>query len=415
MQNTKEKRGIHRAWIVLIGCCLMNCGTAGITNCIGLFYKPLAEAFSTAEHVVGISDAALGRTIQQIVVAFVVIFCSRLLIKSYKKTLLISSVFYFASYMIMSFGKSMMHIYIVQGLAGFVVAILQNLCIVFTLNRWFYKKKGLAFSVFSACAGISSMIFNPIAGNIIDKYGWQWGYRFFGICGFILTFAAAILMQESPKTCGTKPYGWDADAEIAVASAKAESTDSRPLHKRPELYFMIYMVCSFQFLMASTTHCSTFARSIGYGLVAAAYISSLGFAGNTSIKLFLGALRDKFGTRKAGLTEFALSVAGYLLLIFNKNTFMLLLGIFLVGSVISTATVINPVLQSDLFKGRDFDKAYPITNVFGSLTGAFANFFYGWVYDSTGSYIPIFVICLVLLVIDTAVLLGLTGKRVKKQ
>lgn len=407
MKSNDSGGKLHRAWIVLIGCCLMNCGTAGITNCIGLFYKPLSEAFSTAEKVVGISDAALGRTLQQIVVAFFVIFCSRLLIKYYKRTLFISSVFYLAHYILLSFSTSMVHIYIIQGLAGLPIAVLQNLCIVFTLNKWFYKKKGLAFSIYSACAGVSSMIFNSVAGNIIASHGWQWGYRFFGICGFVLTFTAAILMQPSPAYCGLRPYGWDDEAEAAVIAKAQESTDSRPLWKRPELYLMIYMVCSFQFLMASTTHCSTFARSIGYGLVAAAYISSVGFAGNTGIKLVLGAFRDKFGTKRAGLLEFALSAAGYLLLIFSRNIVMLLAGIFLVGSVISTATVISPVLQSDLFKGADFDRAYPITNMFASLIGAFSNYFYGWVYDSTGSYLPIFIICLSLLAVDTGVIMVL--------
>ena len=254
------------------------------------------------------------------------------------------------------------------------------------------------------------MIFNSVVGNIIDRFGWQWGYRFFAICGFVLTFAAAMIMQESPQVCGLKPYGWEESAETPQDAVKQgavppQNADSRSLWKRPEFYLMIFLLCSFQFLMASTTHCSTYARSIGYGLVAAAYISSVGFVGNTSIKLVLGGVRDRFGTKKAGIFEFILSAAGYLLLVFNKNLVMLLAGIFLVGSVISTTTIINPVLHADLFKGKDFDKAFPITNMFGQLVGAFANYFYGWVYDSTGSYMPIFMICLVLLVLDSAVLL----------
>ena len=414
MQNSEKK--LHRAWIVLIGCCLMNCGTSGLTNCLGLFYKPLAEAFTTAEKTVGVSDAALGRTIQMVVVAFVVILCGKLLTKHYKPVLYLSSVFYGIYFLLMSFAGRIEHIYIVQGLAGIVVAVLQNLCIIFTINRWFHKKKGTAFSIFSACAGISSMFFNSVTGNIIDRFGWQWGYRFFAVSGFVLTFAAALIMQESPQACGIQPYGWEENEELPQDAAQRsgstlqQNADSRPLHKRPELYLMILLLCTFQFLMASTTHCSTYARSIGYGLVAAAYISSVGFAGNTGIKLVLGGVRDRFGTKKAGLFEFVLAAAGYLLLIFNKNLVMLLAGIFLVGSVISTATIISPVLHSDLFKGKDFDRAYPITNMFGQLVGAFANYFYGWVYDSTGSYIPIFIICLVLLALDTVLLLAMSRK-----
>ncbi len=406
--KSKEEGKLHRAWIVLIGCCLMNCGTSGLTNCLGLFYKPLAEAFTTAERTVGVSDAALGRTIQMIVVAFVVVLCGKLLTKYYKKALYLSSIFYGVYFLLMSFAGNISHIYIVQGLAGIVVAILQNLCIIFTINRWFYRKKGTAFSIFSACAGISSMFFNAVTGNIIDRFGWQWGYRFFAVSGFVLTFAAALIMQESPKACGLEPYGWDGGA---AEKQDQVSVDSRPLHRRPELYLMIFLLCSFQFLMSSTTHCSTYARSIGYGLVAAAYISSVGFAGNTGIKLVLGGVRDRFGTKKAGLFEFALAAAGYLLLIFNRNLVMLLAGIFLVGSVISTATIISPVLHSDLFKGKDFDRAYPITNMFGQIVGAFANYFYGWVYDSTGSYITIFIICLALLTLDTVLLLAISRKK----
>ena len=59
----------------------MNCGTSGLTNCLGLFYKPLAEAFSTAEKTVGVSDAALGRTSQMIVVALVAVLSRKLLTK----------------------------------------------------------------------------------------------------------------------------------------------------------------------------------------------------------------------------------------------------------------------------------------------------------------------------------------------
>ena len=225
----------------------MNCGTSGLTNCLGLFYKPLAEAFTTPEKAVGVSDAALGRTIQMVVVAFVVVLCGKLLVKHYKKALYLSSVFYCVYFLLMSFAGSIVQIYIVQGLAGFVVAILQNLCIIFTINRWFYRKKGTAFSIFSACAGISSMFFNSVTGNIIDRFGWQWGYRFFAVCGFVLTFSAAIIMQESPEACGLKPYGWEADESAARAEgadmtrASEVSTDSRPLRRRPELYLMIFL------------------------------------------------------------------------------------------------------------------------------------------------------------------------------
>lgn len=414
MVGQKPQKGIHRAWFVLIGCCMVQSATSGIINNVGHFYRPIAEAFSTATNVVGVKDVALGRTYQMIVSALFIFFVGRKLIeKYYKPVLLISSILYPVHYLALTYCKSVNVISIIQGLGGMPLSFLQSLCIVMTLNKWFYKKKGLALSISSAFAGLTSIIYSAITGNIIEKYGWQAGFKFFAAITFVLSIVGTmVFMVESPEAVGEKPYGWDDEAEqrIKLIKENAASTPKTSIWRRPQFWLIMFLHCSFSFLMTSTAHTSSYATSIGYGIVASAYISSIGLAGNTSMKLVVGELRDKKGSTKSALTELTLAGIGYLLLLLNPSVAQLFIGVFLVGSVMATTTVISPILESEHFKGADFVFAYPFITMVGNFCGSLANYFYGWVCDTTGSYAAIFKICIVLIILDAAAVLLLEKK-----
>lgn len=403
----KNKEKPHRAWSVLVGCTLTLCSTSAILNNIGQFYKPLAVAFSTPEKTIGISDIALGRTFQILVAAIVVFaFSGKILEKYFKPTVYIASLLYSAHYFLLSRINSLTQLYIVQCIGGVALSVIQFVLVMTTINRWFYKRKGFAIGISTAGAGLSSIVFSSVTGNIIEHMGWRSGYVFFGIVTFVLGMSGALLIKKTPQLCGLKPYGWDEEAELLKASNVSKAAaEERPLFKRPELYLITLVTSSFSFLMTSTAHTATYATSIGYGIVASAYISSVGLAGNASVKLLIGTLRDKLGTTKAAIIEFALAATGYTLLLMNINVVTLYIGVFLVGSVMSTSTVIAPVVESDHFQGDDFVKVLPFISMIGNIIGAFANFFYGWVCDITGSYSIIFKICLVILAADTVIFL----------
>ena len=412
--ETKERP--HRAWYVLLGCTMILCSTSGILNNIGQFYKPLAVAFSTPEKTIGISNVALGRTFQILFAAFFVFFFgNKLLSKHFKPVICTAAIIYSGQYFLLSRIQSLTQLYIIQCIGGAAISILQLLLVMRTINRWFYKRKGFAVGISAAGAGLTSIFLSSTLGTIIANMGWRSGYVFFGIVTFVLALGGTILIQESPEVCGLKPYGWDEKTEADKTSKVLNaSVPEKSIYMRPELYLVALVVSSFGFLMTSTAHTSTYATSIGYGVVASAYISSVGLAGNTSVKLIIGIVRDKLGTTKAGIIEFTISAIGYSLLLMNVNMATLLIGVFLVGSVMSTTTVIAPVLESDHFKGSDFEKALPFFNMLSNLVGAFANFFYGWICDITGSYSIIFVICLFILAMDTAIVLILEKKKNRK-
>ena len=137
----KKERRIHRAWWMLIGCCLLQGGSLGIVhNCRGIFYAPVIEdlgfgmgAFTFYVLFFGVCSC--------IVLPFVgTLFRridSRILLGG-------ASLVFSGTVFVMGFFHSLPAFYIAGAIQGFASAFLMFFPAPYILGNWFHKKRGLA-------------------------------------------------------------------------------------------------------------------------------------------------------------------------------------------------------------------------------------------------------------------------------
>ena len=138
---------IHRAWWMLIGCCLLQGGSLGIVhNCRGIFYAPVIEdlgfgmgAFTFYVLFFGVCSC--------IVLPFVgTLFRridSRILLGG-------ASLVFSGTVFAMGFFRTLPAFYIAGALQGFAGAFLMFYPAPYILGNWFHKKRGLAVGLAAA-------------------------------------------------------------------------------------------------------------------------------------------------------------------------------------------------------------------------------------------------------------------------
>lgn len=382
---------IHYAWVILFGCCLINCGVSGIINAVGLFFSPVS-----ADLGISITQISATRTAQSLISSAFMFFCApKLLRGEYKKTLIISSIIHSTGWLLMSRATSLWQLYLYQALMGASVSILQSLAITTTINSWFVEKRGLAYSISASFSGLSGIVLNKITGRIIMTEGWRNGYFFFAVISFVFTLASTLLiMRRKPEDMNLMPYGADENYREKEKTVREKGRTN--VYANPKLYVLIFLYAAFNFCTTATVHTSNYANSIGFSIIEAASISSIGLAGNVFGKIFVGVLRDRIGSAKAAITWLTLIIVGFVLLVSKPDTARLYTGVFLVGSAMAMPTVIAPVLTGDFFSGEEYLDVLPIVSTAGSLIGACGNFIYGLSFDLTGGYGFIFKVCAML-------------------
>ncbi|HSR12108.1 MAG TPA: MFS transporter, partial [Thermodesulfobacteriota bacterium] len=75
------------------------------------------------------------------------------------------------------------------------------------INRWFIRKRGLAFSIITASGSFGGMIMAPLLSYIILTHGWRWGAMVAGFLILGIAIPAGVAMRNSPESMGLHPDG----------------------------------------------------------------------------------------------------------------------------------------------------------------------------------------------------------------
>ena len=126
----------------------------------------------------------------------------------------------------------------------------------------------------------------------------------------------------------------------------------------------------------------------------------MGIVGLVSIvsKIFWGILADRIGREVLFTVGFICSILGILWLILFSQTpassFPYLYGLFF-GLGYATQAALPPLIAADFFDGKTYGGIFGTFIFFIGIGGALGAWFAGFLYDQTGSYLPVFVILIV--------------------
>lgn len=274
-------------------------------------------------------------------------------------------------------GKSLPLFYAVHFLLGVATpgAVAYNKLI----STWFFRRRGIAMTVFGAGTFVASMIVPPIGHLLLEHVGWQAAYGFFAAGAIIVAFPALLIFfRERPGGGGV---GMMSDGAPPISIARAI---------RSKAYWLIVTVqtAGYFVYLGLGTHMVGIMSERGLDAATATLGVSIFAAGGLVAQFATGILLDKFNTPMVILPLAALSVASLALLWISQGDWLVLGAVLLLGFGCSGQISMVSYFTSRYFGVRNFSA------ILGTIVPALfflsapAPLILGAIFDATRSYGP---------------------------
>lgn len=371
---------------MLAGVIVTAAGIGIYSTTASAFIIPVCESlgFSRGEYT-------LHRTWITIVSALVLPLYGRLYERFGAKKIMLSSIF---GYIIVCLGYSISsqiwHFYlfaIINGIFcnGFNFMLLGSL-----VNEWFEDKKALATSIAYCGSGLGGSVALPIAGQLIEIFGWRWTYRILCMAGTaILLPTVLLLVVDKPAMIGLTPYQDSQGRQEKVKKHIGHVAEMTLTEAKKTKYFWLMGIAFFTTSLCAVgpnTHTLPYLQDIGYASEQASLIMSFAMIMLTVGKIILGGVYDRFGTFVGNLFVGGSCLLAPLLAMASGYpaaawAFAVTLGFETSGYSVPVSTLITKY-----FGGKDFSRIFSVCTVLTTVGGAFSVPAMGWLYDYFGNY-----------------------------
>ena len=182
MRSIRHGKPFYGWYIVLAGAVIMGADIGIISNCASQFIKPVSQDLGVTRAAVSMNQTIM--SFCYMLTAFMAgrIFTRNDLGRILKIDLFVVS----AAYFCYSFASSTLQLYIISVVVGFGNALLGALCFSVIIPNWFIENRGRAIDLSFMGSGVGVMIFNYLAGQWLQLYGWRMTYRILAVCLFVL-------------------------------------------------------------------------------------------------------------------------------------------------------------------------------------------------------------------------------------
>lgn len=243
-------------------------------------------------------SVTLTMSITTLLIPIFMILAGRLLSKNGPtKVALAGAAFLTAGLVISSFAASLPVLYLGFGvLGGMGVGFMYGVPIA-TCVKWFPDRKGMISGLVVAGFGLGSIIFAPIATNLIVSIGPHKTFLVQGIITIAGSLIGAPMMKAAPD--GYRPGGWTPPAAAEGAPAEYSYTSGEMLRTRQYWFLLVmYLFVNMSGLMV-IGHASPIAQAVaGLTVLEAGAIVSVLAIANTLGRFVGGSLTDKLGAQR---------------------------------------------------------------------------------------------------------------------
>ena len=265
--------------------------------------------------------------------------------------------------------------------------------------NWFVRRRGLALGVTSTGMSIGALMMIPLAGWLIDRFGWRAAYAAIGALMIALVLPLAIfVMKRSPADLGLQPDGDSGEPPPCVASgaqqAAAIVTDlDLPRAMRTASFWALagaYVV--YGLAQASVmVHSIALLTERGWASQDARGLMSLLALASTIAKVAVGYLADRISPPKLAAACYLLLGAGTGMLAAPDSPLVWLFSIFC-GTAMGGIVALQGTLVARQFGVRHFGANFGALSTFLLGASAASPVVSGYIYDLIGSYSPGFIV-----------------------
>ena len=379
---------------ILTGALITGTGIGVFSNCMGVFVAPVCSALGFSR-----GGFTMTGTISILSSMLVLLLFGRLLQNMPIRPILLVCTAICASVPLgYSVCEKLWQFYLFAFVNGLGINGLTMLTIGVLIEKNRCNDKGLAMGASFAGVGLFSSVMIPVLQLTVERFGWRWGYRLQSVVGFaVLLPTILFLVRENTATAGYKKGMSD-----GIDCAQAVRTSAFWL-------LFIGLFCANFVNLALYNHAIPYLRDIGFSPMLAAMISSTATLLMIVTKPAYGAALDKFGLKIGAVLLGAVLLSGsataLMLMQYNKIGF--LYSMLLAGCACANAIPGN-IFAAQMFGQKDYPLIVARLTLAASAGSASSVPLAGFLFDRTGSYAYMWLICSVFSLLAGGFMYGAT-------
>ena len=252
------------------------------------------------------------------------------------------------------------------------------------LARWYRARLSTAIGIAFSAFGVGTVIFVPLAQQLVSQYDWRFAYKVFGT-GLLLLAPLVLLIPWRSFAAGHPDY----QARVRQQAAGEGWTLRAALGTR--IYWGLAQVffCTASGMYAIVVQLVIFLIDAGFSpLTAATTFGVIGMLSSVSI-MGSGFIADRFGYRRTVSASFAGTATGMLLLLAiseRPSALLLVLFVPVFGLCMGTRGPIVSSICARHFAGPNVATIYGTIYSTNALGAAFGSLVGGALHDLTGGY-----------------------------
>ena len=206
---------IHYAWIVAAAAFLVLLVASGVRSVPTVFIVPIETEFGWSRASLSFA-VAIGLLMYGLLGPFSAAFMDRIGLRATSALAFGITAAGLAGSLIMNASWQLTLLWGIvmgtgTGLAGPVLGAV-------VAGRWFAARRGLVMGVLTSSMAAGQFVFLPVFAEVVNADGWRWSVVILVIVLVLMIPAIGILMRNSPRDLGLKPFGADESAEEIVTA-----------------------------------------------------------------------------------------------------------------------------------------------------------------------------------------------------
>ena len=226
-----------------------------------------------------------------------------------------------------------------------------------------------------AGAGIGGVIWSNVVPQVLDNFGWRFGYRMLGICWLGLAVLAVLILgkQETSISFGHIKNG------IGSGISKEEAL------KSVRFYLAVGLMCILSVCSCISQHLPSVLGEMRYDGGQIGIMVSVMTAASAVGTVVEGMVCSKLGIKKTMIGVLVVYAIGYVLMRLRIGIYVALALLAFGSGSIGT---LMPIVVRRIFGPRDYAAIWSVVISCSSVASFVAAPLWGMVYDFFGSYSP---------------------------
>jgi MFS family permease len=395
---------IFYGWWVVIACSIITVYVGGVVfSGFTAFFEPIRQEFGWSRTQISLAASLRGLEMG-IFAPFVGYLADRFGVRI---LIFIGSITIGSGLILLSFTQSLALFYgsflIIAFGAGGCAAVVLTTAVV----NWFQKRVSVALGIMGSGLGLGGLMI-PIIVWLIEAYQWRTTLLILGFGMWILGIPLSLIIRNRPEQYGYLPDGEPSQDPITPIHIRGEGVElgfKKVLKEKSFLYLNITEVIRFMAFAAMSIHIMPYLDSIGMprhtaGLVAAA-IPLFTIVG----RFFFGYLGDIYDKRILLAMGYCLMSLGLLVFCYVQVRWLIFPLLFIFSPGLGGIMVLRAAILQEYYGRDSFGKILGIIMGAGSIGGIIGPTLAGWVYDSLGSYYPVWFFYFIITGMSTGLIL----------